>query len=151
MAQSLSSVYIHVIFSTKNRVAWLVDLNLRSEMHAYLAKVFHEHGAFPLLVGGVGDHVHALCRLPATLGYAKVIGEVKRSSSKWAKMRDTALGGFYWQNGYGTFSVSFSNVARVKRYILDQERHHETLTFQDEFRRFLDRHGVAYDERYVWD
>lgn len=151
MAQSLAGVYVHIVFSTKNRIPWLDDRNIRMEMHAYLAKVFQEYDVYPFLVGGVEDHVHALCKLPGTLGYAKAIGEVKRNSSRWAKTRDAALRHFYWQSGYGAFSVSYSNVARVKNYILDQERHHQKRTFQDEFRRFLERHGVAYDERYVWD
>jgi REP element-mobilizing transposase RayT len=124
---------------------------LRRDAFAYLASAFKAQDSPALIVGGVADHVHALCLLSKTAAIADVIAEVKRSSSKWLKTQSRLLSGFGWQNGYGAFSVSYSNSRRVRRYVTMQDTHHEKLTFQDEFRQFLKRHAVEHDERYVWD
>jgi len=104
-----------------------------------------------LIVGVVEDHVHILCNLSRTITVAKLIEELKTSSSARIKKEGPSLLDFQWQNGYGAFSVSQSSAPQVKRYIANQERHHRKRTFQEEFRLFLERHGLAYDERYVWD
>jgi REP element-mobilizing transposase RayT len=151
MSQSLSQIYLHIIFSTKNRAPFLVDKALRSTVHAYLAGTCRNLESPSLIVGGVEDHVHILCRFSKNLALAQFIRELKRESSKWIKTQGRDLVSFYWQNGYGAFSVSPGHVEDLKRYIANQEEHHRQETFQEEFRRLLEKYGVAYDERYVWD
>ncbi len=151
MAQSLAQVYVHIVFSTKHRQNILADATIRREMHAYLASILKAHETPALLVGGVGDHVHILCRLSRTVTLAKIVGEAKRGSSKWIKTKGPEYAGFQWQNGYGAFSVSYSQVAVVREYIAHQEQHHQKMTFQDEVRALLVKHQIEFDERYVWD
>jgi putative transposase len=151
MSQSLASILLHVIFSTKNRFPFLADPGVRAEMHAYLATVFRSYDSPTLIVGGVANHVHALCALSKNISAAELIKDAKKSSSKWIKSKGGLLTKFHWQNGYGVFSVSESQEERVRRYILNQEQHHRNFTFEDEFRTILRKHNVAFDERYVWD
>ena len=151
MAQSLAKIYVHVAFSTKNQHKFLTDQSIRKEMHAYLASILKAYDSPALLIGGVSDHVHILSLLSRTHALSKIIAEIKRNSSKWVKTKGDALANFQWQNGYGAFSVSFSNVAHVQDYILNQENHHRRMTFQDELRALLIKHQVEFDERYVWD
>lgn len=151
MSQSLSKMWTHLIFSTKDRYPFLSDKNIRQETHKYMAGIFSKQNCSTLLVGGVADHVHALFVLSKNLSIAEIVYEVKRGSSKWLKTLDPKLRKFYWQAGYGAFSVSHSHVERVKRYIEGQEQHHRKATFQDEFRKFLRRYEIEFDERYVWD
>ena len=119
-------------------------------MHAYLAGVCKNRNSPALLVGGVTDHVHLLCRMGKTIDIAKLIHDLKRESSAWAK-DELGISDFYWQTGYGAFSISPSHVRALKLYIANQEEHHRTESFQDEFRRICKKYGVAIDERYVWD
>jgi len=151
MAQSLSRLWTHLIFSTKNRFPFLVDRTLRTEMHAYLAEMLRKHGCETRIVGGVEDHVHALFALSRTLPIASVVKEVKRTSSIWIKDVSRTVSKFHWQGGYAAFSVSQSNLAQVVQYIENQEEHHRRVTFQDEYRAFLRAYGVDYEERHVWD
>jgi putative transposase len=151
MAQSLSNVLLHVIFSTKNREPFLGNVTLRAELHAYLAGTLQNIQCPAICVGGMPDHVHALCRLSRTTTVAQLVEAMKTESSKWVKRHKSGIPGFQWQAGYAAFSVSASNVVRVKRYIEEQETHHRATTFQDELRAFLRRHQVDFDERFVWD
>jgi len=151
LPQSLAKVLVHIVFSTKNRSPFLSDKNVREEMHAYLGGTCNNLDCPVLTVGGVADHVHILCALSRNLSIAKVIGDIKRGSSKWIKTKGRMLTKFAWQNGYGVFSVGQSEVERVRQYIVDQEDHHRKKTFQDEYRSFLKEYGVNYDERYIWD
>ena len=151
MAQSLAQIWIHIVFSTRDRFPFLKDHEVRTQMHAYLAAVFRQLQSPAAAVGGYVDHVHILCRLARTMTSADLIGEVKRESSGWIKSKGNVLSKFYWQKGYGAFSVSQSKVPSVKNYIRDQDRHHQKTSFKDEFRALLDKHEVVYDERYVWD
>lgn len=150
MPQSLSRILVHLIFSTKNRDPVLTP-EIRAELHPYLAVVLREDGCPALQVGGVEDHVHALFGLSRTRTVAQVVETVKTSSSKWLKTKGTAFASFHWQTGYGAFSVSQSNAGAVVRYIQNQAEHHQKVTFQEEYRRFLKRYQIAYDESYVWD
>jgi REP element-mobilizing transposase RayT len=120
-------------------------------MFAYLATIFKEYDSPALLVGGTADHVHILCNLTKTNTLAKVIGEAKRNSSKWIKTKNEKYSSFQWQNGYGAFSVSYSNIMQVQNYISNQDNHHHNLSFQEEFRELLRKHNVKFDEKYVWD
>lgn len=151
MSQSIAQIYLHIIFSTKNRERWLTEGDTRKRAHAYLAGTFTNLDCPTIEVGGVEDHVHVLCRLGKTISVADLIREVKRESSKWIKEQSPRLAGFYWQSGYGDFSISPADVERVREYILNQEEHHKTVTFQDEFRRICRKYGVELDERYAWD
>jgi len=150
MPQSLSKVILHIIFSTKNREPWL-DSHVRQRMHAYLATICRDLGAELAHVGGVADHVHVVTTLPRTLSQAQLIEQIKKASSKWIKTLDGRYRGFYWQRGFGAFSVSPSQLEAVLQYVKAQQEHHRTRTFQEEYRELLWRHGVDFDERYVWD
>ena len=150
MAQSLSKVILHIIFSIRNREPWL-DRDVRPRMHAYLATICHDLGADLVRVGGVADHVHIVTTLPRTVSQAQLVEQIKKASSKWIKALDARYRGFFWQRGYGAFSVSPSQLDAVLQYVEAQREHHRTRTFQEEYRELLHRHGVDFDERYVWD
>ena len=151
MPQSLAKLWVHLIFSTKNRYPFLSDKSLRPDMHAYLATMLRNPECEPLIVGGVEDHIHALFALSRNYSISHVVQEIKRTSSAWIKTKSPTQRKFHWQHGYGAFSVSQSHLEQVTRYIERQEEHHRRVTFQDEFRAFLKKCRVEYDERYVWD
>ena len=151
MPQSLAKILLHVVFSTKERRPLLRDRAFREELHRYIGGILNGIDCPPIIVGGVEDHVHLLCVLSRTCAPADLVKEVKRSSSLWIKTRATGFADFAWQSGYGVFSIGFSQIEEVQRYIAEQEQHHHKLTFQDEFRRLLQRYEVAFDEAYVWD
>ncbi|MES2468135.1 MAG: IS200/IS605 family transposase [Verrucomicrobiota bacterium] len=150
MSQSLSLLIIHDIFSTKDRHPF-IDPDTRPRLHAYLSTVARNIGCEAYRVGGVADHVHLAIRLSRTVTIADLVQELKTSSSKWVKTQSPGPTVFSWQRGYGCFSVGPSDLEPLRAYIDDQEKHHETRTFQDEFRMFLNKYGVEYDEAYVWD
>lgn len=151
MAQFLARLWTHLIFSTKERYPFLSDPSVRTDMQAYLGTVLRTHDCATLVVGGTADHVHALFALSRNYSIANIVKEVKRTSSSWIKTVDRRHSKFRWQSGYGAFSVSQSHVAQVRSYIMRQEQHHRRKTFQDEFRVFLKKYEIEYDERYVWD
>lgn len=150
MPQSLVQIYVHLVFATKDRKPFLRDKQFRERCHAYLAGACKGQACPSLQVGGVEDHVHLLVRLGKTVDVATLIRELKRESSKWAKA-ESNLGDFHWQSGYGAFSISPSHVETVIKYIRNQEEHHRTESFQDEFRRLCQKYDIEIDERYVWD
>jgi len=150
MPQSLTKLHIHLIFSTKLREPLLLR-PFRERVHAYLATVLNNLDSPAQKIGGMSDHVHILFRMSKNHALAKVVETVKTSSSKWIKTQDPALRAFHWQNGYGGFSVSPLQVEAAVQYIDHQEEHHRAVSFQDEYRKFLQTYGVEYDERYVWD
>lgn len=152
MPQSLSVVYLHAVFSTKDRRPFLRETSLRNEMHAYLGGISKQLDCAPVIVGGIDDHMHLLARFGRTITQADWIKEIKRVSSGWVKERAPEdCGNFAWQAGYGVFSVSPSRLDAVREYIATQESHHRQATFEDEFRGLLRKHGMVWDERYVWD
>jgi len=120
-------------------------------MHAYLATVCRDLGAELVRVGGVADHVHIVTTLPRTVSQAQFVEDVKKTSSKWIKAVDARYRGFFWQRGYGIFSVSPHQLDAVVQYVDAQQGHHRTRTFQEEYCELLRWHGVDFDERYVWD
>lgn len=148
MPQSLSIVYIHAIFSTKDRAPLLKDKKLRLELHSFLGGVSKSLDCPPIIVGGVEDHVHILCRFGRTITQADWIKELKRVSNSWVGQR---VHNFGWQSGYADFSVSQSNVEQVTNYISKQEEHHRKRTFQEELRELLSKHEQTWDEKYLWD
>ena len=151
MPQSLAQIYVHIVFSTKNRQPFLNEHSFRDRLHAYLKGICDNQGCPSLRVGGTEDHVHILCRLSKTVDLATLIRELKRDSSKWNKEEHPRLHDFHWQRGYGAFSISPSHVESLTRYVANQEEHHERESFQDEFRRLCKKYGIKIDERYVWD
>lgn len=151
MPQSLSQIWLHIIFSTKNREPVLSDKQVREKVYAYLAGICNQMNSRALIVGGIADHVHILCNHSKNLALKDLIQNVKQDSSKWIKRQWPHLNHFYWQQGYGAFSVSPVHVDKVRHYIATQEEHHRNVGFQDEFRSFMERYQVSYDERYVWD
>ena len=152
MPQSLAKVAFHLVFSTKNRTSWLQGQELRRELFAYMATILRNNVDSPaILINGVEDHVHVLGLLSRKFAIMDVVQEAKTETSKWLKKQSPALSTFAWQAGYGIFSVSESNIPAVKSYIEKQEVHHRRMSFQDEFRELCKRHGIEWDERYVWD
>lgn len=149
VAHTFTNLLTHFVFSTSERVPFLSD-GVRSDVHAYIGGILRELKAIPIAIGGTADHVHLLTRLPADLTLADCTRAVKANSSRWIEERWPERRAFAWQGGYGAFSVSESNRGAVIRYIQDQQRHHQRISFQDEFLALLKRHGVEFDERYIW-
>ncbi|HEX7860895.1 MAG TPA: transposase [Verrucomicrobiae bacterium] len=149
MPQSLSVVYIHLVFSTKERRPYLRDGGQRQSVHAYLGEVSKRLDCPPIVVGGVEDHIHLLARFGRAITQAEWVKELKRVSND--RIRKEGIEEFQWQAGYASFSVSQSSLEEVRAYILRQEEHHRRTSFQDELRAFLRRHGMEWDERYIWD
>jgi putative transposase len=150
MPQSLSRVLIHVIFSTKDRAPFLKP-TIRPNLHAYLATVVRNLDCECFLAGGVEDHIHLAIGLSRTITIAKLIEQLKTSSSMWLKTQSPNLTNFAWQRGYGAFSVGPSDLPALKQYIATQEQHHKKYTFQDELRAILKKYEILFDERYLWD
>ena len=150
MPQSLCKNFVHLIFSTKNREPFLTE-EVRVEMYSYLEGILRSWDSPSITIGGIEDHIHILFLLSKNHALKKIVEEVKSSSSRWIKTKGTTFSDSYWQNGYGAFSVSQSNVESVRMYIAKQEEHHRRMSFQEEFREFLKRYEVEYDEQYVWD
>ena len=150
MSQSLARLCVHLIFSTKHREAVIHDA-IRDDLHAYMAAVLNNLGCPALIIKSVEDHVHILFDLGRTVSVSSAVEDLKKSSSKWIKTQGMEFSAFAWQAGYGAFAVSESNVGAVRQYIAKQKEHHRRISFQDEYRAFLTKHNVAFDERYVWD
>lgn len=150
MGQSLVKNYIHIVFSTKYRIP-IIHAPYENELHSYLGGICKKLECHPIKIGGYTDHVHILCMLSKKIALMKLLEEVKSHSSKWMKTNDDLLKNFYWQDGYGAFSVNPSEVDTVINYIANQKEHHSKKTFQDEYRAILEKYKVEYDERYVWD
>lgn len=150
MANTFTSLHYHIVFSTKHREPWIKH-SLEERLWAYLGGIANQNGMRPLLIGGMQDHVHLLLGAPPTLAVCHALKQLKGGSSGWVK--DNLLGcrSFGWQDGYGAFTVSKSNLSEVENYIRTQPEHHRVHTFQEEYRALLERHGIAYDERYLWD
>ena len=151
MPQSLAKILVHTVFSTKDRRPFLCDKPLREELHRYLGGILANHDCQPIIIGGVEDHVHILSTLSRTCQAAEMVKEVKRGSTLWLKATHPDLHDFAWQNGYGMFSIGFSQVETVRAYIAGQEEHHRKISFQDEMRKLLKRYEIAFNEQYVWD
>jgi REP element-mobilizing transposase RayT len=150
MGQSLVKNYIHIVFSTKHREP-LIYAPVEEELHTYLGGICNRLQCTVLRVGGYTDHIHILCKLSQKIALMKLMEELKSHSSKWIKTKGDGYENFYWQDGYGAFSVRPSEVDRVIKYIANQHEHHHKKNFQDEYRGILKKYKVEYDERYVWD
>ena len=149
MANTYTSLHYHIVFSTKNRRSWITP-DVEQRIWAYLGGITKENRMKPLQIGGIEDHVHVLLGAPPVLAPAKIAQLLKGGSSAWIHETFPHMTGFGWQDGYGAFSVSRSNVPSVIAYIQEQREHHQRTTFQEEYLALLKRHEVDYDERYVW-
>ena len=150
MAQSLSNVLLHIVFSTKHRRPW-INTTIEPELAAYIATICKTLDCPTHAIGAADDHIHIVCSLSRTIAISKLVQEIKQDSSKWLKTKGASYADFAWQNGYGVFSVGQSQLGDLRGYVANQREHHRHLTYQDEFRRLCERYGVAIDERYVWD
>lgn len=150
MPQSLSAVYIHLVFSTKNRQPFLREKGIRAALHAELGGISKTQGCPPIITGGIEDHVHLLARFSRTITQAEWVKELKRVSNLWLR-KQYSIADFEWQRGYADFSVSQSNLEQVTNYIANQEEHHRKVSFQDEVRALLRKHNLEWDERYFWE
>jgi putative transposase len=150
MPQSLSKIYVHITFSTKNHKP-VIDDTIKASLFEYLGGICKGLDCNPVIVGGYRNHVHILCQLSRKISQMKLLEELKKQSSKWIKTKNSLYSDFYWQDGYGIFSVNPTELEIVVKYIINQEDHHTKITFQDEFRAFLKKYKVDYDERYVWE
>lgn len=141
---------MHIVFSTKHRQP-LIRQPIEAELHSYLGGICNNLGCQSIKLGGYTDHIHILCLLSKKIALMNLVEKIKSHSSKWIKTKGDDYRNFYWQNGYGAFSVNPSETDRVIEYIANQHEHHRKKTFQDEYRAFLKKYKVEYDEQYVWD
>lgn len=149
MAQTLVSILVHMIFSTKNREA-LITPEIEPELFAYMGGILKNHESRLLDAGGTADHIHLLVSQSKNVSLSSLMKEVKKGSSSWVKTTGQGFRNFHWQDGYGGFSIGTSDVQNLKRYIANQREHHRRLSFQEELIQFLDDYGIAYDQRYLW-
>jgi putative transposase len=150
MPSTYSNLNYHIIFGTKHREP-LITPALQAELYPYMAGIVRGQHGLALEIGGMPDHVHLVIRIGPDLSVSEIVRLVKANSSKWVNERFAGAGRFAWQRGYGAFTVSFSQLDATRRYVRDQEEHHRTRTFQEEFVEFLKRHGIEFDERHLWD
>jgi putative transposase len=149
MANTYSSLHYHLIFSTKNREPWLVQ-SIEQRIWRFIGGIARKHRITALQVGGTDNHMHALVTAPATIAPFQVAQFLKGDSSKWIHEEFSTLRNFRWQDGYGAFTVSKSNIPKVIKYIQNQREHHRKKTFQEEYLEFLRENDIEYDERYLW-
>jgi REP element-mobilizing transposase RayT len=149
MANTYSSLHYHIVFSTKNRERW-IQPEFETRIWAFLGGIAKKNNLLPIQIGGVEDHVHCLLGATTLHAPAAITKQLKGGSSVWISQNFPALKAFAWQDGYGAFTVSRSALDEVAQYIRNQREHHTTMSFQEEYRAMLQRHGVAFDERYVW-
>ena len=149
MSQSLSQVYVHIVFHTKYNQD-LVKADVEDELYAYLGGILKDNKCVPIAINGIENHIHILCIKSKNIALADLLEELKRNSSRWIKTKGTKYKNFAWQGGYGAFSVSAYKVEVVKRYIKNQKEHHKTESVKDEYLKFLKEYGVDYNEDYLW-
>ena len=150
MARTLIEVYLHIVFSTKNR-ANIIHPEIEADLHSYIAGIIANLDSMCIAVNGTENHVHTLVSLGKTMATSNLVREVKKGSTAWLKRQEAVSRDFSWQDGYGGFSVGRSELPAVRRYIAAQKEHHRSVSYDEEFVALLDEHGVAYDARYLWD
>ena len=150
MAQSLSKILLHAIFSTKNRTKLILS-EFENELHGYIASICRAHKSNAYKVGGTENHIHIACSLPRTITVAKLLEEVKKSSSKWIKEKSPRCSMFSWQTGYSVFSLGQSQLNAFIQYVANQKNHHKSKTYKEELIETLKKYEIDYDERYLWD
>jgi putative transposase len=148
MSQSYVQFYAHIVFHTKNNMKFIRE-DIEDELYSYLGGILKSYRSIPFQIGGTTDHIHVLCTLPKTMTLADLTEEIKKSSSKWIKTKGTQYRTFYWQDGYGGFSVGWSQLEQVRTYIKNQKQHHLKVSFIDEYKKLLDENGIEYEEKYL--
>ena len=149
MANTYSCLYYHIVFSTKSRMRW-INAAMEERLWPYLGGIARKHKLTALQVGGIADHIHMLLLAPPTLSPSQIAQCIKGESSKWIHGEFQHCLRFAWQDGYGAFTVSQSQIGPIIRYIKNQSEHHRRLSFQEEYLSLLHKHGIKYDERYLW-
>jgi REP element-mobilizing transposase RayT len=149
MPQSFGSLHCHIVFSTKHRLPQITP-EIQPRLFEYIGGILRNHSSCLIAAGGMLDHVHLLASLGRTAAAADAVRLIKSNSSGWIRS-ELALPDFRWQDGYGAFAVSYSNIDQVKFYLANQEQHHRRISFQEEFLEFLRKHDLEWDERYIWD
>lgn len=150
MPQSLADLHIHIVFSTKRREN-MISADIEKELFAYIGGIVGNNQSRLVAANGTENHVHLLVSLSKNIAVSALVGDIKRSSSRWIKTRDERFARFEWQDGYAAFSVGYTQIETVKTYIARQKEHHLVKIYEDEMRKFLDKYNVNYDERYLWD
>ena len=150
MAQTLVSLLVHIIFSTKHR-ADFIPPEVEPHLYAYLGGVARQYHSPLLAAGGTANHIHLLVSQAKTIAPSNLLEELKKSSSKWIKTQGAAFNNFHWQDGYAAFSIGASQISAVKAYLARQKQHHQQKSFQEELIEFLDEYGIEYNEQYLWD
>ena len=154
MSQSLCQNHVHIIFHINFVNPVKIPSEIERDLYAYLAEICKRHGSNSSMINGVNDHVHILCRLGKDLSIAELIQKLKSNSSRWLKTQnhiDPFLEKFSWQKGYGSFSVSPSNLSKVEQYIAHQREHHKRYSYKEEYLKFLEKYDVEYNEKYLWE
>jgi len=149
MSQSLSKLYVHLIFHIKGSEVAIKNED-KNDLYAYIGAIIKDNGSIPILINGMSNHIHILCVMSKNIALARLTEEIKRHSSRWIKTKGSYYNQFAWQGGYAGFSVSQSLHDKTKRYIQNQEEHHKKINFQEELIAFLKEYGIEYDERYLW-
>ncbi|MFG0286148.1 MAG: IS200/IS605 family transposase [Phycisphaerales bacterium JB039] len=149
MASTLTSILLHIVFSTKNREACIAEA-IEPDLHAYIGGICRNNGSALRAAGGTSDHIHLLVSQAKTISTSDLLQQIKGDSSEWIKTRGGEFAGFRWQEGYGAFSIGQSQVGALRRYLAGQKEHHRTRSFQEEFLELLRKYKVEYDERYIW-
>lgn len=150
MPQSLFKILAHIVFSTKHR-ADLIAPEIENELYKYIHGIVKNNNARLIIAGGTANHIHLLVSLPKKIDVPELIGDIKRDSSEWIKKQNARFNNFYWQRGYGVFSIGQSQVETVVNYIKTQKEHHKEMSFKDEYRALLKKYEIDYDEQYIWD
>lgn len=150
MAQTIFSCYFHIIFSTKNRVK-VISPEVEKEIYAFIGAICKRYGSVLLSAGGASDHIHLLISVGKNHLVPSLVGDIKRSSSKWLKTKGGLMTKFGWQDGYSAFSVGYLQLDKVKQYILNQREHHAKKIFEDEMRGFYKKYQIDFDEKFIWD
>lgn len=149
MPQSLVKILVHMVFSTKDRIR-MIPPEIEPVLYGFISGIITNNGGRMIIAGGDADHSHVLASI-GRIDISELIGDIKRDSSSWIKKQDQRFRKFYWQRGYGAFSIGQSQVPAVSKYIRDQKQHHQTQSYQDEFRELCRKYEVEIDERYCWD
>jgi len=149
MGQSLTKVYVHIVFSTRNRQK-IIDEQIEDSLFEYIGGICKELKCYPVKVGGYLDHIHILCILSKHIAHVKLVETIKKQSSKWVKLKGQKYVNFYWQSGYAIFSINYNRIDIVERYILNQKKHHQQNSFKNELLEHLKDNDMDYNEEYLW-
>jgi putative transposase len=150
MPSTFTNLLYHIVFSTKQREPLIIE-NLREELYKYIGGIIRGEEGILIEIGGIDDHIHLLVKIKPSISISEMLNKIKANSSKWVNENNKSPRRFQWQEGYAAFTVSESQVPPVREYIQNQEDHHKRISFQDEFIALLEKHGVSYDPRYIWD